>query len=246
VNREVSVSVLTTPPPSAAPEPSPAVASPALDPLVTRHLAAALHPGVVPADAAEVRLRGVVRVGPAWLPLTAVDTVAPRRGYALRARVLGMVAVTEEQHGDEAVRRTSCARLVTEDDSVDALRRARTHRALAALWVPGALRPGTGARWERLDRTHLRVVADDLDLRLHVHQHGHVLGLRTQGWGDPYVTGRPRWAEIGYEVHEWRTFGGVCIPSTVVVGWYPGTSYGREIARLQLTSWEPRDPEAFR
>jgi hypothetical protein len=199
----------------------------------------------VPADAAEVRLRGVVRVGPAWLPLRVVATVAPRRGHALRARVLG-AGVVEEQRDDEAVRRTSCGRLVAEDDGVDAVRRARTHRALAALWVPGALRPETGARWKRLDRNHLRVVADDLDLRLHVHQHGHVLGVRTQGWGDPYATGRRRWAEIGYEVHEWRTFGGVCLPSTVVVGWYPGTSYGRGIARLQLTSWEPRDPGALR
>jgi hypothetical protein len=188
----------------------------------------------------------MVRVGPAWSPVRAVAVVAPRAGHLLRARVLGMLRVVEEQHGEAALRRTSCGRLAAEDDSVDAARRARTHRALAALWVPGVLRPETGATWERLDRTHLRVVVDDLDLRLHVDAHGHVLGVRTQGWGDPYGIGSTRWAEIGYEVRERRTFGAVCVPSTVAVGWFPGTSYGREIARLQLTSWEPREADGVR
>ena len=241
------MSVLSTPPVSPAPpEPSRAGASPLIDPLVTRHLETALHPGVEPADAAELRVRGVVRLGRAWLPVRAVETVAPRLGYLLRARVIGAMRLVEEQRGDVAVRRESCGRLVEEDDSLDAVRHARTHRALAALWVPGALRPEAGATWERLDGTHLRVVADDLDLRLHVHPHGHVLGVRTQGWGDPYRTGLPRWAEIGYEVREWRTFGSVCIPATVAVGWFPGTPYEQEIARLQVTSWQPRSAEAFR
>lgn len=235
------MSVMTTPGPVASSAPATTV-----DPLVTRHLDLALHPGAEPADAARVHVRGMVRLGPAWLPFRAVDTVAPRAGYLMRARVLGMVRVVEEQRGEDAVRRESCGRVVEEDDSLDAARHARTHRALAALWVPGALRPENGASWTRLDRTHLRVVADDLDLKVHVHPHGHVLGVRTQGWGDPYGTGLPRWAEIGYDVREWRTFDSVCVPATVAVGWFPGTSYEREIARLQITSWEPRSAEGFR
>jgi hypothetical protein len=226
--------------------PSPAPAPPLLDPLVARHLETALHPGVEAVDAAQVRVRGVVRLGRMWLPVRAVDVVAPRVGYLLRARVLGAMRLDEEQRGTDAVRRESLGRLVEEDDSVDAVRHARTHRALAALWVPGALRPETGASWERTDPTHVRVTVDDLDLRVHLHPHGHVLGVRTQGWGDPYATGRPRWAEIGYEVHEWRTFDSVTVPATVAVAWFPGTSHCRDIARLQLTSWEPRRAEAFR
>lgn len=219
------MSVLPSPAGSSAP-------AAGLDPLVVRHLATALRPGAVAADAAEVRVRGTVRVGPAWLPLRAVGTVAPRAGYLVRVRVLGMTHLVEEQRA--------------EDDDGGAGRHASTLRALAALWVPGALRPETGASWERLDATHLRVTADDLDLRVHVHPHGHVLGVRTQGWGDPYRIGHPRWAEIGYEVHEWRTFGSVRVPATVAVGWYPGRPYGREIARLRLVSWEPRSAEAVR
>jgi hypothetical protein len=235
------VSVMTRPEPA-----TPSTPSSAVDALVSRHLDLALHPGAEPADAARVHIRGMVRVGPVWLPVRAADTVAPRAGYHLEARVLGVVRVEEEQRSGSAVRRGSVGRLVEEDDSIDAVRHARTHRALTALWVPGALRPETGAAWDRLDRSHLRVVADDLELRVHVHPHGHVLGVRTQGWGDPYATGLPRWAEIGYEVREWRTFDSVWIPATVAVGWFPGTSYEREIARLQITSWEPRSAEAFR
>lgn len=240
------MSVLSRSVESPAPSSPPTGARPEVDPLVARHLGLALCSGVEAADAAEVRVRGLVRIGPVRLPVRAVDTVAPRAGYLLRARVLGMMRLVEEQRGDDAVRRESLGRLVEEDDSLDAVRHARTHRALAALWVPGALRPETGATWERLDATHLRVVADDLDLTVRVHPHGHVLGVRTQGWGDPHDTGLPRWAEIGYEVLQWRTFGSVTIPAAVAVGWFPGTSSEREIARLQLTSWEPRSAEAFR
>lgn len=232
--------------PSVAPEPSPEPTPTALDPLVARYLRHSMHPGSEPADAAEVGVRGLVRVGPAWLPLRAVDVVAPRVGYRLSATIAGVVRLTEDQHGDEVVRRESLGRLEEEDDSLDAVRHARTHRALAALWVPGALRPESGAIWEHVDDHHLRVVADDLDLRVHVHPHGHVLGMRTQGWGDPFGTGRPRWAQIGYEVREWRTIGAVCVPGTVAVAWFPGTPHEREIARIQMMSWEPRCAEAFR
>jgi hypothetical protein len=231
---------------SAVSGPFPTLAPLLPDPLVARYLKTALHPGAAPAEAAEVRVRGAVRLGRAWLPLRAVDAVAPRAGYLLNARVCGVIRLVEEQRGADAVRRESLGRLVEEDDSLDAVRHARTHRALAALWVPGALRPEAGATWARDDATHLRVRVADLDLRVHVHPHGHVLGVRTQGWGDPHSTGLPRWAEIGYEVHEWRTFDSVTVPATVAVAWFPGTSHSRAIARLQLTSWEPRSPEAFR
>ncbi|NMO89458.1 DUF6544 family protein [Actinomycetospora sp. TBRC 11914] len=220
--------------------PPAAPADPAVDPLVARYLAVALRPGAEPAAAGEIRVRGTVRVGRTWVPLRAVATVAPRAGLVLRARVLGVRRLVEQEHGGDALRRTTSGQATEEDDGVGAARRAHTHRALAALWVPGALRPETGATWQRLDRNRLRVVAGDLDLRLRVHPHGHVLGVRTQGWGDPYGIGRSRWAEIGYEVHAWRSFGAVRVPSTATVAWFPGTTYGREIARLRLTSWEPR------
>ena len=226
--------------------PASSIAPPHLDPLVARYLDLALHPGAVPAEAAEVRMRGIVRVGPAWLPFRAVETVAPCAGYLLRARVLGVMRLVEEQRGGDVMCRESLGRLAEEDDSLDAVRHARTHRALAALWVPGALRPETGASWGRVDGTHLRLTVADLDLTAHVHPHGHLLGVRTLGWGDPHRTGHPRWLPIGYKVRQWRTFGSVSIPAAVAVGWFPGTSHEREIARLQLTSWRPRPADAFR
>jgi hypothetical protein len=229
------------------PAPPPVVAeSPHPDPLVRRLLALASTPDATPNDAAELRIRGMVRAGRAWAPVRAVDVVAPRTGYLLRARVLGLLRLVEEQRGDAATCRVALGGLVEEDDSMDARRHARTHRAVAALWVPGALRPQDGARWHRVDATHLRLAVDDLELTVHVHPQGHVLGMETLGWGHALGAGAPGWFPLGYDVYEWRTFGSVTIPATVAVSWFPGTARAREIARLQVTAWAPRTAEAFR
>ena len=45
--------------------------------------------------------------------------------------------------------------VTTRGARVGAVRHARTHRALAVLWVPGALRSEAGATWARVDATHL-------------------------------------------------------------------------------------------
>lgn len=214
----------------------------AVDPLVSRYLAATTAPGAEPVEAATVRVRGVTRIGRCWLPFRSTETIAPRRWYVRRSRIAGLLRVDEGGHDGIGFRRTSIGRLVSEDDSSDAERHALVHRTLAAVRVPGCLAAGTGAVWARVDRDRLRVSAGDLELTLRVGPRGDLLGATTSGWGDPTGSGLPGWFPLGSEVRERRTFGATTVPAAVEVGWFPGSDRWSPVLRYRVVDWAPLAP----
>lgn len=212
--------------------------------VVDRYLGASLAGWAPRAETVQLRMRGLVRVGRRWWPFRAMEVLGPRHGFTRITRLGGVVQVVDTALPDVSVRRVSVAgRVCWEDDSRDPALRARAHLTLGALWVPAAVRPGTGAAWSELDPRRVRVGFDVGDDRAVVtyrlHPQGLPVAAQTVAWGDPTGRGLADWWPYGGWFSEHRTYAGTTVPSTAVLGWFPEDDRWTETVRLQLTGWEP-------
>jgi hypothetical protein len=199
-----------------------------LDPAVARYFVHALGHDVPHGRAAELEMRGRIKIG-RWLPFRAAQLLAPRLGTVWRARVAGVISGSDRYVAGTGGMDWRALHLLplVHADGPDVSRSAAERAAGESIWVPTAMWPQQAVEWRVVGSNELEVTFDvdghPVTIR---HRTGPDGGLRSstfQRWGDPDRVGT--WAQhpFGVEVTDERTFGNVTIPSEGRVGWHHGT-----------------------
>jgi hypothetical protein len=233
--------------------PAPAVFTEAelagLPEVVCRHLQATIAPGTPLATSARLRMRGQLKLG-RWLPFQAEQVLAPHHGFYWAARVAGAISGFDRYLDGQGELRWKLLGVVpvTQAEGPDVARSAVGRAAGEAMWLPTALLPRFGVRWEAADHGHVtaRFALDGVAVDLHygLEDDGRIRSLVFDRWGDPDRSGSWGLYPFGGEVTDYRSFGGLTVPSAGRIGWFYGTdrwSKG-EFFRFQLIALEPITP----
>jgi hypothetical protein len=206
---------------------------------VARWFRSSIAPGTPHATAADLRMTGSIRIG-RWLPMKARELVAPLAGFVWAARVGGIIVGSDHYLADPETGGTGASgagamqwRLggivpFVRASGPDVSRSAAGRAAAEGVWVPPALLPASGVRWDADGDDHIRAAwrLGDVDLELHLHLDA-ATGLARRivfdRWGDPDRTGTFGVHPFGVEVRGHRTFGGLTVAAEGAAGWYPGT-----------------------
>lgn len=213
---------------------------PALDPFtdgeledlpdpVRRYLRGSIAPGAPLARSARFRMRGSVKIGPAWLPFRARQILAPLHGFVWAARVAGVLVGSDRYvDGIGAMEWRLLGRIgVIHADGPDASHSSAGRAGAEAVWVPTAVLPRFGVTWDATDRHHVtaRYRLDDveLELRYALDHDARVRSVALERWGDP--EGNGTWGPHRFEhrLTRYSTFDGVTIPSAGRAAWFVGT-----------------------
>jgi hypothetical protein len=214
--------------------------------IARRYRERSVSPSARHVTGARLRTRGVVRIGRVWWPFRGHEVTLPTHGYFRELRVAGALRVVDSWVAGRARRRTTLLGRSLHPTLVgaDLARADLAHAALSAMWVPSVLLPSETVRWTVEDRDTasfaFTVGGAAASLRLTLHRGGLPRRVTTSRWGDPDGTGSFGEVPFGAEVLEHRTFHGLTVPGTGVLGWRldsPGPT--REVLRFQLTDLEP-------
>jgi hypothetical protein len=213
---------------------------------VRRYFTAAIAPGAPLWRSMRLEMRGAIRIG-RWVPFRAHEVLAPTRGFVWTARAAGVITGSDrylEHHGSMSWKILGLVP-VLHADGADISRSGAGRAGAEALWLPPALLPRYGARWEATDDTHItgRLTIDETAVELHhtIDALGHVTSSVFDRWGDPDRTGTYGWHPCGGDVTAYATFHGLTIPSAGSFGWGYGTDRWTtgEFFRYRLTSVKP-------
>jgi hypothetical protein len=126
----------------------------------------------------------------------------------MRWKLLGLVPIVRARGPD--ISRSAVGRAAGEGD-----------------WVPTALLPRYGVRWEAIDDTCLvrnqTLNGYELQCRHILDDQGHVVSTSFERWGDPDSTGSYAFHPFGVEATAHRTLAGLTIPARGRAGWHFGT-----------------------
>jgi hypothetical protein len=195
------------------------------------YLRHALAPGAPLARSADIRMRGLLRVGPDdWVPFRARERISAERGFLWEARVgvLGRMALhgADWLLGEDAGLEYALAGWwpAVERDGHELARSAAARMVVDLAWLPMALTPQRGARWSRGDSARAVVtlpgsatpmtvlVGPDGALR-----EASLLRRRVRADGTSLL------GSYGIIVEAETRFGDCTVPSQLVVAWGVGT-----------------------
>ena len=214
---------------------------------VMRYLRAAIAQGAPLARAADMVMRGRLRLKGRWLPFRAHEVLAPHEGFVWRARVGGVITGSDRcigGHGQMDWKLFGLVR-VAHAEGDDVTRSAAGRAAGEAVWVPTSLLPRFGVRWDATSEHDLRVglTIDGADVTLHmrIDDVGHLKWVRLDRWGDPDETGTWGLHPFGFQVTETRRLGPFSIPAAGTAGWFHGTDRWADgqFFRCDITSLDP-------
>jgi hypothetical protein len=171
----------------------------------------------------ELRLKG------RWLPFSATQWLAPRRGFEWRASVGGFLrfrGFDRYESGAGAM----CWRLfgllpLVRASGADVTRSARDRAAAEAFWAPAALAADEHVVWEPCPdgwiRASWEIDGASVHVELDVDDQGRPRAVRQSRWGNPDAEG---WRELPFGGHldAERTFDGLTVPTRVRGGWWFG------------------------
>jgi hypothetical protein len=202
------------------------------------------------AGAVEGRFRQI-RVG-RWLPFRACQVLNPHTGFLWEARAAGLIVGSDRYLSGAGGMDWKVAGLFTlaHEEGPDASKSAAGRGGAEAVWVPTALLPRFGVTWAAADETHVSVRhtlgTTPIEVSYTLDSGGRIQSLVFDRWGDPSNSGSFGWYPFGGEITDYRTFGGLSIPSAGKLGWHFGT--GRwprgEFFRFEITSLRPLCPAA--
>jgi len=199
-----------------------------------RYLRHAIAPGAPLSPSVRLWMDGTMTPTPGGpsTDLTAVETLAPHRGFAwtAEARMNGLPVRVRDHYsdGEGGVDVVALGLLpIPLGSGPDVVRSARGRLVAEAVWCPTALVHPSVA-WESLgdDRVRftLTVDADAIPVTLRLGPDGALREVALERWGD--VAGPPaRPIPYGFRVGEERTFDGVTIPVRLTGGWHFGTEH---------------------
>lgn len=198
-----------------------------------RWLLHTVAPGTPLASSVTLTLPGTLRLardGDA-LPMTSEERLDPTHGYVWRARVrMGPVSIRGydlyvDGTGEMRWWLAGVAPIVRA--SGPDLDRSAAGRLLGeSIFVPAALLPARGARWEAVDEATVRVRVDDghepLTLTLTVRPDGSLARVDFLRWNSDPKNGPVGPLPFATELSDDRTFGGYTIPTRLEAGWRLG------------------------
>jgi hypothetical protein len=205
-----------------------------------KYLRHALAGGAPLARSADVRMRGMLRVGPEdWVPFEARERISAERGFLWEGRVgvLGRMVLEGADWllADEAgVTYALADWWPTVDREGPEVARSAAGRMLVDLaWLPAALTPQRGARWSRgdTDRAVVTVPGNPNPMTVLVGDNGRLQEasiLRRRVGPD----GQSSLAPYGMAVEAETRFGDVTVPSELVLAWGIGTDDRYDFMRV--------------
>ena len=200
---------------------------------VQRYFATAIAPGTPLARSARFRMVGSIKLGDRWVVFRARQIESPHHGFAWSA-CAGVIVGSDRYAGGLGAMNWRMLGVVPvmRAHGTDVSRSAAGRVAAEAVWVPTALLPRFGVRWDASDAYHItasyRLDDTDIDLRFELGDEALVRSVVFDRWGDPEGSGTWRHHPFGFEVTGWATFGGVTIPSAGRAGWFYGTDRWKE------------------
>lgn len=220
---------------AAATTPLPAFSESDLDGLpepARRYLRHAVAMGTPLAPACRLWMSGSLAPTPGGpsVDLTAVETLAPHRGFvwSARARMKGL-PVRVRDHYYEGAGGVDVVALgvvpIPLGSGPDVTRSSRGRLIAEGVWCPTAL-VHPSVTWEAVDadraRYTLTVDGEAVAVTLRVDADGALREVTLLRWGD--AEGKPaRLLPYGFRVDEEQTFGGMTIPTRLTGGWRYGT-----------------------
>lgn len=217
---------------------------------VARYFNAAIAPGAPLARAADIDMRGKLKLNGRWLPLRAHEVLAPHEGFVWRARVAGVISGSDRCVDGRGVMDWKLLRLfrVARAEGADIARSSAARAVGEAVWVPTALLPRFGVQWQAISERDITANLDFEGLAFAIHlrtdEVGRVESVQLDRWGDPDESGEFAFHSFGMETTETTTFGPFTVPAVVRVGWFPGTERWAdgEFIRCDVTSLTPIGP----
>ena len=218
----------------------------AVPPVATRYAERSVAPAARGVIGARLRTRGLIRVGRLWWPFRGHEVTLPTHGYFRELRLVGGTRIVDSWVAGRARRETTLLGRHRHPAHVgpDLARADLAHAVMSAMWVPPVLLPSDTAGWTVEDRDTASVAFSvggaPVALRLTLHRGGLPRQVTTERWGDPDHDGHFRKVPFRAEILEHRTFGGLTVPATGILGWRvgaPGPTH--EVLRFQVCALEP-------
>jgi len=196
----------------------------------------------------ELRLKGELK------PFVSRELLVARRGFVWKADLVAPVSAVDhylDDQGEVRVLALGCLPLVRASGP-DVTRSSRHRFAIEHIWLPTALLPAAGVRWERVDerraKAKLLIDAESVDLTLTIAESGRLERIQMQRWSDQPSPGQGpgrlpfRFLPYAARVEAEGTFGGLTIPTGLSVGFVPETdAEGLEVGfRMTITDAEYR------
>ena len=214
-----------------------------------RLLGAAIPAGAPLSMLVRLDMEGEIKLGGRWLPFTAVEVLRAGTGVVWAPVVGGRILrfTGADVLGPDEARlefrlhgRLPIVRASGEDVARSAAGRVAGE---TAVWLPQALTPQAGARWEPIDdataAVTLGVAGTDVRVEVGVDDDGRVRSVGLDRWKDSSEP--PGDAPFGGSVNGWTTDpSGVTIAAAGTVGWDWGTPRqgDGEFFRYRITSVE--------
>jgi hypothetical protein len=214
-----------------------------------RLLEAAIPAGAPLSMLARLEMEGEIKLGGRWFPFTAAEVLRAGTGVVwapvVGGRLLRFTGADVFGPGDARMEFRLHGRIPIVRESGPDVARSAIGRVAgeAAVWLPQALTPQAGARWEPIDDSSSAVVlvVDGREVRVEVgvDRENRIRSVGLQRWkGDAEP---PVEAPFGGSVDRWTTDpNGVRIAAVGTVGWdwgTPGQAEG-EFFRYRITSVE--------
>lgn len=197
---------------------------------VQRYFRHAIAPGTHLAAAVQLAMAGEIKLGANWNPFTARQMLTPARGFVWRARAhmgrgpLFIKGVDYYAQGTGRVRFALLGLLPVVQSAGSEVSKSALGRLLGeSVWVPSALLPQRGVRWEASDDDHIKatltVDGETTTLTFTLAADGRVREVIFPRWNSDERTYVP----FGMGVEQERTFDGYTIPTRIHAGWWYGT-----------------------
>jgi len=210
-----------------------------------RYFLNAIEPGALVPATATMQMSGSIRLRPdsAWLPFTARQIVCALRGFVWQAQV--GAGFTRVSGADVYAGRTGCSRFwlwrilpVACRRGSDVARAAVGRLAIESIFLPSALLPSNGVRWEAVrddtaDAT-LEIDGENITLTLKVGPDGALRQVSMLRWRPRTCSGPAGYFPFGIDVHEEAEVGGYTVPVRFAASWNFGADDAFEYLRCTV------------
>ncbi len=212
-----------------------------------RYLLHAIAPGAVLSTCVEVEMEGRFRSKPGgqWMAMRGSELLALPGGFIWRAEIGGFLRFSGYDlyaggQGQMSWKLWGVLPLLTASGpDVDRSARGRLV-AEAAAWLPAALLPAYGARWEPINDqvavVRLSVDGEEFPITVRINEDGAAKAFQLDRWGN-HLTPNNEWATIPSAAicRAEKTFSGITIPSELSAAWWTGSDREFEFFEAHIT-----------
>ncbi len=214
---------------------------------VARYFHASIQPGTPLAQTARISMRGRIKLKN-WMRFAGTEVITPSAGFVWAVRAGPVTGYDRYANGEGEMRWKHLGLIpLVHATGPDITRSAAARAAGEGTWLPTALLPRFGVRWEAHDDTHIvsHHILDGHELTYHhtLDDHARIASTHFDRWGDPDHTGTYALHPFGVENTAYSTFAGIAIPTAGRAGWHHGTDrwpegifFEAEITSLTLTA----------